>query len=147
MSRPKSKQPTPAELEILKVLWEREPATAREVLEVLNADGNRRAYTTIASLMNVMVEKRFLTREPEGGPIAMRLGCRKKTLTGILSDLVGRAFEDPRALSSHTCLMTRRSAIRNCTRFAGRSSGTNTNSDSVGCGRPGEMPPVHSECA
>jgi predicted transcriptional regulator len=94
VSRPRSKQPTPAELEILKVLWEREPATAREVLEVLNADGNRRAYTTIASLMNVMVEKRFLTREPEGRAYryATRLP-RKKTLTGILSDLVGRAFE------------------------------------------------------
>ena len=35
MSRPKHEHPTPGELEVLKILWERGPSTVREVMEVL----------------------------------------------------------------------------------------------------------------
>ena len=33
MARPKNQHPTGAELEVLKILWERGPGTVREVLE------------------------------------------------------------------------------------------------------------------
>ena len=39
MARPRNEQPTPAELEILKVLWDREgQATVRDLLEVVNRE-------------------------------------------------------------------------------------------------------------
>ena len=40
MTRPRAEHPTPGELEILKVLWDRgAPATVREVMEVVNGRG------------------------------------------------------------------------------------------------------------
>lgn len=103
MPRPRSEQPTPGELEVLKILWDHGPATGREVLEHLNRDGQQRAYTSVTSLMNVMVDKGLLRRKPEGR--AFRYDAvlpRHKTLSGILRDLVGRAFEgSPTALVAH----------------------------------------------
>ena len=44
MPRPRHEQPTPAELEILKILWERGgPSSVREVLEIVNRDARRAA--------------------------------------------------------------------------------------------------------
>jgi predicted transcriptional regulator len=87
MARPRHVRPTPAELEILKIVWDRGPLTVREILAFLpseRAAGERaageeraaeldgegadppRAYTSVMSLMNVMVEKGHLTRTLEG---------------------------------------------------------------------------------
>ena len=94
MPRPKSEQPTPGELEILKILWDRGASNGREVMQLLNRDGKNRAYTSVTSLMNVMVDKGLLKRTPEGRAFRYEAVLpRQKTLSGILSDLVGRAFE------------------------------------------------------
>lgn len=94
MPRPKSEQPTPGELEILKIIWDRGPSNGRDVMDLLNQDGRDRAYTSVTSLMNVMVDKELLRRTPEGRAfIYEAIMPRQKTLTGIVRDLVGRAFE------------------------------------------------------
>lgn len=51
--------PSDLELQILSVLWQRGPSTAREVLEEL-PDGKARAYTTVLSVMQVMQKKNLL---------------------------------------------------------------------------------------
>src|SRR5690348_5911609 len=78
MARPRHPRPTPAELEVLKLLWQHGPLTVRETLEHLpsgpttladeagNASETPRAYTSVMSLMNVMAEKGQLTRTLEG---------------------------------------------------------------------------------
>lgn len=89
--RPKSPHPTPAELEILQILWNRGPSTVREVLEVLP---RQRAYTTVMSLLNVMAEKKLVARSPEGR--AFRYAARfrpDQTQRKMLRDLLHRAFE------------------------------------------------------
>ncbi|HTN77472.1 MAG TPA: BlaI/MecI/CopY family transcriptional regulator [Pirellulaceae bacterium] len=93
MARPKQEQPTPAELEILKVLWERGPQTVRDVMEELNRTAPERAYTTVMSLMNIMTEKGLLKRTPQGRAFlyAAKAG-RDKTLGTMVNDLLGRAF-------------------------------------------------------
>ena len=53
--------PTPAELEILAVLWEHGPATVRFVNDVLNRE-RRVGYTTTLKLMQIMTDKQLLTR-------------------------------------------------------------------------------------
>lgn len=53
--------PTPAELEILAVLWKHGPATVRFVNEFLNQE-KRVGYTTTLKLMQIMTEKQLLTR-------------------------------------------------------------------------------------
>lgn len=52
MARPKTAHPTVAELEVLQILWERGPSTVREVLETLPKE---RAYTSVMSLLNVLI--------------------------------------------------------------------------------------------
>lgn len=103
MARPQSEHPTPAELEVLKVLWENSPCTVRDVLDYLNQQGRRRAYTSIMSLMNVMVDKRLLKRKPDGRAYLYEPRVpREKTLGELVGDLWQRAFE-----GSSTTLVTR----------------------------------------
>lgn len=94
MSRPSSQNPTPGELEILKIVWDEGASSSRDVLDQLNRDGKGRAYTSVASLMNVMVEKNLLKRKQQGRAFVYSAAvARQKTLSQILGDLVGRAFE------------------------------------------------------
>lgn len=100
MVRPKQNQPTPGELEILKVIWRRGASTVREVMETLK---NGRAYTSVMSLMNVMADKGLLKRKPKGKAYVYAAGLtRKKTLSMLLGDVLKRGFEgSPGLLVSH----------------------------------------------
>ena len=94
MARPKHEHPTPAELEVLKVLWERGPSTVRDVMDALAEQGHRRAYTSVMSLMNVMADKGLLNREPQGRAFVYSPRIdREKTLGRMIGDLWQRAFE------------------------------------------------------
>jgi BlaI family penicillinase repressor len=93
MPRPKHEHPTPGELEVLKILWDRGPSTVRQVLEVLN-ETRRRAYTSVMSLLGVMTDKGLLSREPKGRAFVYRAKVgREKTLGQMVDDLLTRAFE------------------------------------------------------
>jgi BlaI family transcriptional regulator, penicillinase repressor len=93
MVRPRHSNPTPAELEILQIIWERGPSTVREVMEVLNRH-RPRAYTTVMSLMNVMEEKNLLTSKPQGRAFVYAAKTsRKKAQKDLLGDLLNRAFD------------------------------------------------------
>jgi predicted transcriptional regulator len=93
MPRPKHEHPTPAELEVLKYLWDRGPATVREVMEALNRR-RRRAYTSVMSLLGVMTEKGLLKRRQQGrGYVYQPRLARDKTIGPMLHDLLDRAFE------------------------------------------------------
>jgi predicted transcriptional regulator len=92
MARPGSEHPTPAELEVLQVLWDRGPATVREVLEILN-ENKQRAYTSVMSLLNVMTDKGLLERQPQGRAFLYSpTQAREETLSGMVGDLLERAF-------------------------------------------------------
>ncbi len=93
MVRPRHSNPTPAELEILQIIWERGPSTVREVMEVLNRH-RPRAYTTVMSLMNVMEGKGLLTSKPQGRAFVYAAKTsRKKAQKDLLGDLLNRAFD------------------------------------------------------
>ena len=63
MGRPKSQHPTPAELEVLKIVWETGPCLVRDVLEALNSRGKNLAYTTVMTRMNrTMTTTKILSR-------------------------------------------------------------------------------------
>ncbi|AMV36702.1 BlaI/MecI/CopY family transcriptional regulator [Planctomyces sp. SH-PL62] len=96
MTRPRAEQPTPGELEVLKVLWDlARPATVREVLEAVNADQERpRAYTTVMSLMNVMTDKGLLRRSPQGRAFVYEPEApREQTLRSLLGETLRRAYD------------------------------------------------------
>ena len=93
MPRPRNEQPTPAELEVLQVLWGTSSLTVREVMEQLNKK-RPRAYTSVMSLLNVMADKGLLLREPDGRAFKYSVSNTKdKTLGNLINDLVSRAFD------------------------------------------------------
>ena len=93
MARRPQETPTEAELEILKVLWERGPSTGRDVLDVLVAE-RKRAYTSVMSVLNIMATKGQVTRKPHGRAfIYSAKRPREKTLGKMVGSLLGRAFE------------------------------------------------------
>lgn len=58
---PATPAPTEAELDVLRVLWDRGPSTVREVFEAI-ATGKAVVYTTVLKQMQVMHQKGLLTR-------------------------------------------------------------------------------------
>lgn len=98
MARPKHEQPTPGELEVLKFLWERGPATVRDVHEALSVE-RPRAYTSVMSLLGVMAEKGLVVRRPKGRAFEYEAAAeREETLAGMVGDLLSRAFEGSASL-------------------------------------------------
>ncbi len=59
----KKVEPTPAELDILQVLWEDGPSTVRAVNERLNVQKKAVQYTSTLKQMQLMVEKGLLVRD------------------------------------------------------------------------------------
>jgi BlaI family penicillinase repressor len=93
MPRPRHENPTPAELEVLQVIWDRGPSTVREVMNVLNQE-RPRAYTSVMSLMNVMVEKGLLGQKPKGRAFMYSAKVSQaRTQSQIVRDLLGRVFD------------------------------------------------------
>jgi BlaI family penicillinase repressor len=62
MARPASLHPTDGELEILRVLWERESATLGDVCVALRRE-RQVATTTVATMLGVMLEKGLVRRK------------------------------------------------------------------------------------
>ena len=93
MARPKTPHATAAELEVLQILWDRGPCTVREVREVLEVLPRERAYTSVMSLLNVMFEKKLVTREPEGRAFRYSAKHESQHHEGkLLGDLLERVF-------------------------------------------------------
>ena len=101
-------RPTEAELEILRVLWERGPSTVRQVHEALAAARDT-GYTTTLKLMQIMADKGLVTRDESSRThIYTPRASQESTQRQLVTDLVARAFGGSaaelvlRALSSHT---------------------------------------------
>ena len=102
MARPRHNNPTPAELEVLQIMWEHGSCTVREVMNLLKPK-RPRAYTSVMSLMNVMAEKGLLNQEPKGRAFVYSAKVtRDETQSSMLSDLLNRAFDgSANALVAH----------------------------------------------
>jgi BlaI family penicillinase repressor len=101
MSRPRHEQPTPGELEILKILWShREPASVRDVLARVNEQVDPpRAYTSVMSLLNVMTDKGLVVREPHGRAFLYAAASpREHTLRSMLRETLERVYSGSASL-------------------------------------------------
>ena len=88
MARPNSEYPTELELQILKVLWDTEPMTVREVREALATGGRDLAHTTVITMLGTMVDKGQIEKlEPTQGkafrfsPLIQRNDVSRNRLT------------------------------------------------------------------
>jgi predicted transcriptional regulator len=85
-------RPTPAELEILGVLWDSGPSTVREVQEALER-GRPTGYTTVLKLLQIMTDKGLVRRDvrERAHRYTPRLP-RERTEQQMVGDLLDRAF-------------------------------------------------------
>ncbi|HLQ45493.1 MAG TPA: BlaI/MecI/CopY family transcriptional regulator [Planctomycetaceae bacterium] len=92
MARSASKHPTELELEILKVVWQIEPANVRQVRDSL-AMVRDLAYTTVMTVMSIMTDKGYLTRKKDGRSYVYKAVYREqKASRNILQDVIDRVF-------------------------------------------------------
>jgi BlaI family penicillinase repressor len=87
----KMNQPlTPLELEIMQVLWETGPCTVSEVQPKLKA---QLAYTTVQTMLNVLLRKNKVKRVQEGRAFRYRPTVSRERANGsALHDMVKRMF-------------------------------------------------------
>jgi predicted transcriptional regulator len=91
-NEPTTPRPTDAELAILRVLWERGPATVRDVHEALSATQDS-GYTTVLKLMQIMTDKGLVQRdESQRAHVYVAKLSQRSTQRQLLGDLVDRAF-------------------------------------------------------
>lgn len=93
MARPKAKELTERELEVMHAFWEMGEVTAQDVRDRLADDGRELAYTTVATLVKILVDKKFLKQTGDIRPFTYRPAKSFNEVSGnILSDLVSRVF-------------------------------------------------------
>ncbi len=96
MARPASEHPTELELQILKILWEQSPRSARQIRDALAKGGRDLAHTSVITTLQKMVEKGQLNQlDPEEGK-AYRFAPRvaeSDISRRMLGDLVKRVFD------------------------------------------------------
>jgi BlaI family penicillinase repressor len=89
---PTTPRPTPAELEILRVLWDRGPSTVREVQERLEEE-RPTGYTTALKLLQIMTDKGLVRRdETARAHVYAARAPEQKTQQQLVRDLLDRAF-------------------------------------------------------
>jgi predicted transcriptional regulator len=98
--KPNDPGPTGRELEALKVLWQaveeggEAGATVREIVDRMNSTGEKLAYTTVLSLLQVMEQKRLVDHIRQGKAYIYRpLVARTKTLRQMAGGFLETVFD------------------------------------------------------
>jgi BlaI family transcriptional regulator, penicillinase repressor len=97
MARPPARELTERELEIMHVFWRHGELTAVAVRNHLAGDGRDLAYTTVATLVRILVEKGFLRQTGYKRPFVYRpLQTFREVSQRIIGDVVDRVFHGSR---------------------------------------------------
>ena len=90
---PETPIPSNAELEILRILWRRGPSTVRDVHDELKRERDV-GYTTVLKIMQVMAEKKIVTRdESERSHVYSPAVEEKSVKRRLVSELLDKAFD------------------------------------------------------
>jgi predicted transcriptional regulator len=73
---------TDAELAVLQALWDRAPATTRELADRLYPGGKASHFATVQKLLERLEEKDFVQRERSDGPQTFRPALSRDDLLG-----------------------------------------------------------------
>ena len=83
---------TEQELEIMKIVWERESSTVRDVYETL-LERRKVAYTTVMTMMKILENKKYLKRTQAGRAYVYRPAQPKRQVVGaMVRDFINRVF-------------------------------------------------------
>jgi BlaI family penicillinase repressor len=90
--RRKASTLTEQELEIMKIVWEREQATVRDVYEKL-LEKRKVAYTTVMTMMKILEGKKYLKKTQADRAYVYRPTQPKNKVVGaMVRDFVNRVF-------------------------------------------------------
>src|ERR1051325_11550925 len=90
--RRRSSTLTEQELEIMKIVWERESATVRDVYETL-LERRKVAYTTVMTMMKILEHKKYLKRTQADRAYVYRPAQPKRQVVGdMVRDFINRVF-------------------------------------------------------
>jgi len=93
MARPAAKELTQRELEIMHVFWELEDLTAADIRDQLANQGRDLAYTTVATLVRILLEKGFLFQTNEQRPFRFKPARPFEEVSkSMIGDMVERLF-------------------------------------------------------
>ena len=103
-------RPTDAELQILRVLWQRGASTVREVQEDLN-ETKPTGYTTVLKMLQIMTEKGLVRRdEQQRAHVYEAQLAQHQTQRQIVGDLLNRVFDGSASNLLMHALATKKSA-------------------------------------
>lgn len=99
-------RPTEAELELLRILWEKQPATVREICDTLNQE-RVSGYTTVLKLLQIMTTKGLVVRDEANRAHVYRAAMSQDAMQStLLRDLSMRLFSGSAAqLALHALAM------------------------------------------
>ena len=99
-------RPTESELELLRILWEKEPATVREIYDALN-QVRPSGYTTVLKLLQIMTAKGLVMRDQSNRAHVYRCTMSQDAMQSkIIKDLSVRLFSGSAAqLALHALAM------------------------------------------
>jgi BlaI family transcriptional regulator, penicillinase repressor len=99
-------RPTEAELELLRILWEKQPATVREIYDTLNQE-KPSGYTTVLKMLQIMTAKGLVVRDEANRAHVYRAAMSQDTMQStMLRDLSVRLFAGSAAqLAMHALAM------------------------------------------
>jgi len=107
-SKPQPPRPTQAELEILRVLWQRGPSSVREAQQTL-AETREMGYTTVLKLLQIMAAKGLVFRDERARIHVYRAALpQEQTQRQLVRDLLERAFDGSASQLILQALATRR---------------------------------------
>ncbi len=93
MSSPVPPKPTPSELELLRILWQIGPATAKQVHEAVAAERPDMTAATVLRLLQLMHGKGLLLRDESQRAHVYAPAQPQDTLqTSLVSDLIHKVF-------------------------------------------------------
>ena len=97
MVRPRARDLTERELEVMHVFWKVGGATAADVRDRLAESGLDRTYTTIATLVRILHEKSFLRQTNDERPFHYCPARSYEEVSGrLLGDVLERVFHGSR---------------------------------------------------
>ena len=90
--RPRPQELTPAELEIMQILWDREGAFVNDILAVL--PDPKPAYNTVSTIVRILEQKGYLAHKAYGRsheyyPIIDRESYTKDFMVNVLNNFFG----------------------------------------------------------
>jgi BlaI family transcriptional regulator, penicillinase repressor len=90
--RRRSSTLTEQELELMKIVWEREEVTVRDVYEAL-LERRKVAYTTVMTMLKILEQKGYLSKTQSDRAFVYRAAQPQRQVIGdMVSEFVNRVF-------------------------------------------------------